>query len=79
MNLFIPNTTNSLLTHSANSASVPSTATCAAEMEKAQKSINLWLSQGAEAERMGDTFWAELSAEKVTKYQSILASLQKTA
>jgi hypothetical protein len=48
-------------------------------MEKAQKSINLWLSQGAEAERMGDTFWAELSAEKVTKYQSILASLRKTA
>ncbi|MCK3850863.1 hypothetical protein [Pseudomonas sp. W2Jun17] len=70
---------DTLQTQSANSASDPSTATCAADMEKAQKSINLWLSQGAEAETMGDTFWAELSAEKVTKYQSILASLQKTA
>lgn len=70
---------DTLLIQSANSASAPTTATCAAEMEKAKESINLWLSQGVEAKTMGDTFWAELSAEKVTKYQSILASLQKTA
>nr|ALG88750.1 Hypothetical protein Drgb7_00009 [uncultured bacterium] len=41
-----------------------------------QQSINNWLSQGWEAKKMGDTHWAEECAEKVSKYEAILAQLE---
>jgi len=42
----------------------------------AQRSINTWLSQGWEAEQMGDSSWAELSAEKVVEYEAKLAQIE---
>ncbi|HGM4353833.1 TPA: hypothetical protein ACKPJR_006355 [Pseudomonas aeruginosa] len=41
-----------------------------------KQSINTWLSQGYEAERMGDRSWAELCAEKASEYEAKLAQLE---
>jgi len=49
----------------------------AKQMDSTRQTIVSWAHQGGEAQLMGDSHWAEMSAEMVVKYCAILASLKE--